>query len=145
MPVPSSIDSDTMRRYNKLIDFAKSKGYAGKPELDHNENLRQQVFNEYNKANPKDTVDYSKVKPIQNEIANYRSNALKAIQAGHGALQEGTTPNSFMPGLSQVDGIFGQKTSQWKFPEAYILNKQTGEKKSIGFAPKVDLLAALNK
>lgn len=134
-----------MAKWNKLISFARSKGYAGKQELDHNPKLRQKVFDEYNKANPNDSVSQDLVQPIQNEIQKYRQSALQAIQSQKGNFDKGVTSTNFMNGISQTDGIFGQKTSQWAFPEAYILNKQTGEKKSIGFAPKVDLLAALNK
>jgi hypothetical protein len=127
------VTSDTMTKWNKLIDFAKAKGYAGLPDLDHNPVLRQKVFDEYNKANPNDTIPQEMVKPIQNEIQNYKQKALSDIKANPGTYAG--DPNSFMQGISQVDGIFGQKTSQWKFPQTYVDAAKT---KSIGFAPQVD-------
>ncbi len=145
VPPSKSVTSDHMRRFNKLVDFAKSKGYAGKVELDHDPLLRKRVFAEYNASNPKDTISEDMVQPIQSEIQNYKQKALSAIQSNKGLMDKGTTSANFMKNISKVDNIFGQYTSQFKFPEAYILDKNTGEKKSIGFAPKVDLLAALNK
>lgn len=145
-PVPE-ITSDHMRRWNKLIDFSKSKGYAGRPELDHNESLRQQVFNEYNKANPNDAIPYSPefVGAIQNEMQTYKQKALSDIQKSKGSMESGTNANNFMSKISKSDNKIGQFTSQEKFPEAYIINKNTGEKKTLGFAPRVNLLAALQK
>lgn len=43
-----------------------------------------------------------------------------------------------MKGISQVDGIFGQKTSQWAFPQTYVEDKAKGEKKLVGLANQVD-------
>lgn len=125
---------DAMRRWNKLIDFAKRKGYAGRQELDHDENLRKQIFQEYNKENPNDAVPIEIVKQVQNEIQTYKSNALKNIAANPDSYKG--KPNNFMPTISQVDGIFGQKTSQWAFPEAYM-QARSGQKELRGFAPLV--------
>ena len=132
-PVP--ITSDTMRRWNNLIDFAKQKGYAGMADLDHNPDLRSKVFAEYNKANPDNSISEDLVKPIQNEIQNYKSQALENIKKNPDSFPG--KPEDFMKGISQVDGIFGQKTSSWKFPEAYMVDKDTNEKKKLGFANQV--------
>src|SRR5450631_3164460 len=110
---PTPITSDQMSKWNKFIDFAKSKGYAGNAALDHDPTLRQKVFDQYNKANPNDAVSQDMVKPVQNEIQNYKQKALDNIKANPGSYT-GKTDN-FMPTISQVDGIFGQKTSQWSF------------------------------
>lgn len=130
---PTKITSETMAKWNKLIDFAKQKGYAGLPDLDHNPILRQKVFDEYNKSNPNDAIPQEMVKPIQNEIQTYKQKALSDIKANPSSFPG--KPEDFMSGISQVDGIFGQKTSQWKFPQTYVDAAKT---KSIGFAPQVD-------
>lgn len=135
---PTAITSDHMRRWNKLIDFAKQKGYSGLADLDHNPVLRQKVFDEYNKSNPNDYIPQEMVKPIQNEIQTYKQKALSDIKANPSTYPG--NPDNFMQGISQVDGIFGQKTSQWKFPQTYVDSAKT---KSIGFAPKVDRQALL--
>lgn len=126
------ISADIMRKWNKLIDFAKQKGYAGKPELDHNPALRQKVFDEYNKLNPDDAIPISIVKSIQAEIKKYRQKVLDDVKAGKGVFPTGVTPDNFMKNISQEDNIFGQKTSQWAFPVGYYQGKE------MGFAPKVD-------
>ena len=136
MPVPNqtqaaptetpSLSSEMMQKWNNLITFAKSKGYSGMEELNHNAKLRQKVFDEYNAANPKDTLDQSIVQPVQDEIQNYKQKALQAIQSGTGQIQGGGAKN-FMAGISKSDGIFGSKTSAWSFPSAYI--QKAGVKK----------------
>lgn len=133
------ITADHMNRWNKLISWSKEKGYAGRPELDHDENLRNKVFMEFNKANPDYAIPIELVKPIQNEIQAYKSKALDLIKQGKGLFKG--EAKDFMKGISQVDGIFGQLTSQWAFPEAYIVNKATGEKQNKGFAPLVPITA----
>ncbi|MEO9210787.1 MAG: hypothetical protein ABI208_06800 [Ginsengibacter sp.] len=140
MPVTpqSTMSSDTMNRWNQFIAYAKQKGYSGMPQLDHDENLRQKVFKEYNAAHPNSQVDYSMVKDVQNEIQNYKQKALQAIKGGSASLSDGANQNNFMSGISPVDGIFGSKTSSWQFPSAYM------NKKRLGFAPKVDMTKALS-
>lgn len=134
-PESTPITADHMRRWNKLIQFAKDKGYAGKEELDHNPELRKKVFDEYNNANPDDTLSIDMVKPIQNEIQTYKKKAIENIKNGKGEYKGNI--DGFMKGISQVDGLFGQKTSQWSFPTAYIEEK--GKKTAVGYAPKVDI------
>lgn len=150
MPVPSQTAQNAITpamqvRWNKLIDFAKAKGYSGMPELDHNPALRQKVFDEYNKANPDDTVPISMVADVQREIQNIRNKSLAAMQSGKYAAAPGVNPNNFMSSISKIDNIFGSKTSSWKFPSAYVEDKKTGDKKNVGFTNKVDLLTVLNK
>lgn len=136
-PQPLEITSDHLRKWNKLIDFAKEKGYAGNRELDHDPMLRKKIFDEFNKANPKDAIPISMVEPLQKEIQSYKTQALENIRKYPDSYKG--DPNAFMEGISQVDGIFGQKTSQWKFPDHYILDKDKNQLARVGFAPKADL------
>lgn len=78
-PTPQ-VTSNHLNRWNKLIQFAKDKGYAGNPMLDHDTNLRKKIFDEYNKANPNDAIPETMVKPIQNEIQAYKQKALNDIK-----------------------------------------------------------------
>lgn len=138
-----TVTSEHMRRWNKLIDFAKEKGYSGLANLDHDPKLRQKVFDEYNKANPNETIPQDMVKPIQNEIQTYKQKALNDIKVNPSSFQG--KPEDFMKGISQVDGIFGQKTSQWKFPQTYV---DSAKSKSIGYANQIGregLLSILTK
>lgn len=137
----TTVTSGHLRKWNKLINFAKQKGYAGNPQLDHDPVLRQRVFDEFNKENPKDAITQDLVKPIQNVIQEYKSKALSDIKAN--PTSYAGDPNNFMSGISQIDGIWGQKTSQWAFPENFIKNKETGEKKAVGLADKAALLKQL--
>lgn len=141
----TEITADHMRRWNRLIDHAKAKGYAGRPELDHDENLRKKVWDDYNKANPNDALPYSHgfVKSVQREMQKYKASASANLQGGKGVFDTGANASNFMSHISQEDGKWGQKSSQEKFPEAYIVEK--GQKTKLGFAPKVNLLAALQQ
>lgn len=121
---PVEVTADHMQRWNKLIDFAKAKGYAGKEELNHNPVLRQKVFDEFNKTNPNDAIPISMVKPIQIEMQKYRQSVLDNYKIGKAAFPEGVTPENFMKDLSKEDNIFGSRTSSWKFPQGYFKGKQ---------------------
>lgn len=126
------VTSDHLSKWNKLIKFARERGYAGKVELDHDSKLRAKVFAEYNKAHPNDAISEAMVKPIQNEIQSYKQQALETIKA-HPESYPGN-PANFMKGISQVDGIFGQLTSAFEFPSHYLVDKQTKERQRLGFA-----------
>lgn len=138
-PTPVGISSQDMAKWNQFIDYNKAKGYSGMKELDHDPALRAKIFNEYNKANPDKAVSQDMVSKVQEEIQNYKNKSLDAIQKGKQMLSEGVTPTNYMKGISKVDNVYGSKTSSWKFPEAYMVNKQTAEKKNLGFANQVDL------
>lgn len=133
------VTPETMEKWNKLIKYAKDKGYSGLPELDHNPTLRQKIFDEYNKVNPNDQIPMSMVKPVQSEMQKYRQKVLDDFKVGKAVFPKGVTPDNFMKNLSQEDNIFGIKTSSWQFPSAYINDKR------IGFAPKVDMQTELKK
>lgn len=135
------VTASHLKKWNKLIQFSKDRGYAGNPELDHNPVLRKKIFDEFNRAYPEDAITEDFVKPIQNEIQTYKQKALGDIRANPTSYSG--NPEHFMSGISQVDGIFGQKTSQWQFPLNYVLDKETGEKNSIGLADKKTLLKVL--
>lgn len=124
------ITADHMRKWNKLIDFAKEKGYSGNRDLDHDPILRKKVFDEYNKANPNDSIPMTMVLPIQNEIQKYKAKTLEEIKGnmakGINQLAPGSTVENFMKDISQVDGIFGQYTSKWKFPLGYFNGGKVG-------------------
>ncbi len=118
------VTQDHMQRWNKLIDFAKQKGYSGKEELNHNPVLRQKIFDEFNKANPSDAIPMSMVKPIQTEMKKYRQSVLDDYKIGKAAFPDGVTPENFMNNLSQEDNIFGSRTSSWKFPPGFFKGTQ---------------------
>lgn len=124
--VKITITPDHMRKWNKLIAFAKEKGYAGNQELDHNPLLRKTIFDEYNKANPKDAIPINTVRSYQDELLKYKAEALANMKANPGT----GDPATFMRWLSKSDNIFGKFTSKQFFPEAYYNGKTQG------FAPQ---------
>lgn len=122
------VTADDMEKWNKLIAYAKLKGYAGQEALNHDPALRQRVFDEYNKANPNDAVPINRVQDYQDELLKYKQKTLNDKKAGI----KMELPANFMNGLSKSDNIFGSLTSQYSFPVGYWQGKKAG------FAPKVD-------
>jgi hypothetical protein len=108
--------------WNKFIDYLDAKGMRGNPALDdRNTDLGRKMLGQYKAANPKSGITYEMIPQVQQELQDYRAEALKKIQAG-GASAGGVQPDQFMPGLSQVDGWLGQKTSNWQFPKATLMD-----------------------
>lgn len=121
-PKPKSLTPQQMGDWNKFLDFVKAKGYEGSAELDKKDkNLGQSLFNEFKKANPKTSIDYSIVPSVQTEMQKLKTNT-------QSFLERRNDPNakSVMSGVSKVDGWMGSKTSQYRFPDIEEKNYHNG-------------------
>ncbi len=133
--------SDKLRNdWNKYVDWLDNIGLKGAPELDKND-LGGAMLDRYKKEHPETSVSRETIDDIQREFARYRAWVLEEVKAGRANLTPGTTPESFMKKLSQIDGIAGQFTTSHKFPDQYLktfYNDKLVEVKKIGFAQGKD-------
>jgi len=112
--------------WNGFADFVKSKGFEGSNKLDARDtNLSRQLFEEYNKGKGTSEYKYDAYVPaVQEEIADYRNTLINKIKAGQMQLQDKAFTGdlstydfdkNFLPGLSNVDGWAGSKTTGFRF------------------------------
>lgn len=139
------INNKTRQDWNDYVDWLDKKGLKGHPSLDTGD-TGNKMIDQYRKENPNTTVSRDMVIPIQKEFSKYRDYALQQIQQGGGAFAPGTTKENFLKSLSIVDGLPGQRTTSYKFPEGYMKNMNTGEIQNKGFMtsdkPAIDQLTA---
>ena len=117
--------------WNGFVDFIKSKGLKGSKLLDRKDlDISHKLFAAYNKIHRR-LVDYgSFVTLVQQDIIEYRKMALEQIRLSR--IKHNENPayplmyagkdESFMAGLSQLDGFAGVKTTSYKFPKEIVLN-----------------------
>jgi hypothetical protein len=65
--------------------------------------------------------------PIQQDFANYRNYALKQVQDGKMGFAPGTNKDNFLKSLSVVDGIPGQRTTSFSYPQSYLDYNDNGK------------------
>lgn len=107
--------------WNDYIDWLERKGLRGHPSLDTQDNGGKMI-DLYRKENPYTSVSRETIIPIQNEFQKYRNWSLDQIKQGKANLNlpKGATIDDYMKDLSIVDGIAGQRTTSFKFPETYL-------------------------
>lgn len=124
------VDNKFRSDWNEYVSWLSKKGYKGNPELDKND-LGGKMIDIYRKENPNTTVSRESIIPLQKEFQNYRQWVLDQAKAGKAQLAEGTTPDNFMKSLSIVDGIPGQRTTSFQFPQSYLQTLENGQTKSV--------------
>lgn len=134
------VTPQNMEDWNNFIKYAQQQGLAGSPKLDvRDQNLGQDLLNNYVKANPNTSLNYALVPKIQQELQYYRQQILDRISKGGGELANGATPENFMSGLSKVDGWLGSRTTSYSFPSAYMHNNNTNTTQALGLAATSNL------
>jgi hypothetical protein len=112
-----------MQQWNMFLDYVKDKGYEGSADLNKkNKNLGASLFADFKKANPNIGIDYSIVPDVQNEMQMLG-------QSARDFAKRRNDPNAenLMTGVSPVDGWFGSKTSQYRFPEQQTVVYNNGQ------------------
>jgi len=131
------VDNTIRLEWNKYLDWLEKKGMRGKADLDKND-LGGKMIDAYRKENPNTPITREMVIPIQKDFGKYRDWSLEEVKAGRSALAEGVTPENYMRALSIVDGIPGQRTTSFKFPNSYLqtldANKKLLSTENKGFA-----------
>lgn len=116
---PPKIDNNVRSAWNQYVQFLDSKGLKGSPVLDHND-MGGKMIDEYRKENPDTPITREMVAPIQQEFAKYRQYMLDQIAQGKGQFGPGVNKDNFMRSLSVVDGVPGQRTTSFQFPQGYL-------------------------
>lgn len=125
------VDDGIRNEWNNFQDYLKTNNLAGSPTLDNRDtNLGVQYLNNYKKLNPNSKLTYDYVKPIQQDLQDYRAKSWQQVQAGKMA-SDAKDYNQYMGHLSQPDGWLGSKTSNSRFPRATFNNKDIGFAKPI--------------
>lgn len=122
-PARRRLTPGEMQQWNMFLDFVKNEGYEGSEDLNKkNKNLGATLFDKFKKANPNISIDYSIVPDVQNEM-QVLGESVRAFAARR------NDPNAanLMTGVSPVDGWFGSKTSQYRFPEQQTVVYNNGQ------------------
>lgn len=125
------VTPQNMQDWNSFIDYLEKEGYKGNADLDiRDKNLSSSLLTQYNKLNPKSTLNYNMVPAFQQEFVNYRQKVIDDFRTGKAGISGLTKDNyssvvgedfsGFWPEISRVDNWLGSKTSKWKFPTLYI-------------------------
>lgn len=133
---PTDVSNKLREDWNKYIDWLEKKGYKGSPALDKND-FGGKMIDMYRRENPQTTVSRETIKPIQQEFSKYRDWSLDQVKQGKAMLSSGATPDNYMKSLSIIDGIAGQRTTSFRFPESYLTTFKNGQNtgtKNLGFA-----------
>lgn len=114
-------------QWNSFIDFLEKEGVKGSPLLDQRDkNLGKFYFQKFVTSNPGITLRYEDVPRIQQELQDYRANLVNQWKNGKVSVDSVKTEDDIMPGLSQVDGWLGSKTSSYKYPVSTDLLTKNG-------------------
>lgn len=147
--------------WNAYTDWLAKKGLKGHPSLDvglGDKNVGMQYVRQYKKENPSSLVSPENINEIQGHFQNYRDFAINQLRNKKAMLNDQIAPNGryvtptenldfFMKDLSKVDGIPGQRTTSWKFPNEFLttiyksptgaVEKKTVENKGLVASPKL--------
>lgn len=134
---PDTVSTVKMNEWNKYITWLKSKGLSGDKRMD-NIDFSKQTLVDYKKENPAVSLTYEDVPMIQKAIIKYREYVLKSFEDNRAKPSNGIKPDksNFMSWALKtgVDGIIGQYTSQFIFPEVYLKDLNSGNVTNLGFA-----------
>ncbi len=120
------------QEWNGFIDYLEKSGYKGSPQLDNkNTALGASLLEQYRKVNPKFSLTYDNVRDVQQDLQDYRKSMIDQYKQGKIVVDGIKSEDEIMPGLSDVDGWLGSKTSSWRFPKA-VLKESKGSVKDFG-------------
>lgn len=110
-----SLSASEKADWNSLLDFMNSKGYRGSKELDKgDDSLAKSIVQQYRQLNPKTSITYDKVRPMQEAVLQDWDTMHKIQQL------QGLKPT--VRQLSPVDGRLGSLTSNAYFPTAQTMD-----------------------
>lgn len=126
------IDNSQMEFWNGFVDYIDQKGYRGNTELDNRDKgLSKTLFNDYAKTK-NFTQSYDEFIPtVQTALQQKRKDLIQTARAGKANINgmveyfgtekpldigDEELEKRFMPGMSQIDGWAGSRTTTYKFP-----------------------------
>lgn len=111
-PKKRRLSPKEMQEWNSYLDFVRSKGMEGSPELNkRDKGLGAQLFAEFKKSNPNVSIGYDVVPLVQNEMQEMQKSTREFLKR-----RNDPNADNVMSGISPVDGWFGSQTSQYRFP-----------------------------
>lgn len=120
-----------MEQWNNFLDYVKIRGYEGSLELNHsNKNLGLTLFNDFKKHDTTATITYDIVFRVQLEMQDLRKKTVQFFKN-----RKDPKADSIMNKISKVDGWFGSRTSQFRFPSVTYSATKNGKvirKKDLG-------------
>lgn len=132
--------------WNNFIDFVDKEGFKGNALLDaKDKNIGLYLMQKYKSQNPQTTVTYIDVPRVQQELQDYRNNLVGQYKKGLISNSGIKSEDEIMPGLSQVDGWLGSKTSQHKFPVAQATTVVNGKSTTKDFGTDIAAFDARKK
>ena len=117
-PAPAAvpIDDNVKQAWNDYTAYLNKKGLMGSATLDAGD-TGLKTLAMYQKANPNSILTKEHIPVIQQAFSDYRGRALADIKSGK-ATGPKNPDETFMPGLSKIDGIPGSMTTSYQFPAA---------------------------
>lgn len=112
-----ALTPQVMQEWNSFLDFVKEEGFEGSPELDKDQTIGKSLLEEYRKLHPYSPLRYEHVSLVQNEMQ-------KLKQSSQDFARRRNDPNAdnIMANVSRIDGWFGSKTSQFRFPAMSVVS-----------------------
>lgn len=147
-PIKNAVASAKLKNdWNNYTTWLKGKGMQGNPALDKND-LGGKMIDQYQKENPTTSINRAAVIPIQQELSKYRDYSINELRNKRATLADAENPNGrfvtptenldgYMRDLSKVDGIAGQRTTSYQFPDRYMKTLDANNKltiQNLGFA-----------
>ena len=138
MPGPvKSLTPVQKQHWNAFVDYMGNQNLKGNAILDQRDkSIGQQAFLRFKAANPGVSLKYEDVPVVQKELQDYRSDLVNKYKSGQAKVDGVKNEDEIMPGLSDVDGWIGSKTSSHKFPVASFTSAK-GEKTDYGTNTKL--------
>ena len=125
-PTDPQVSSKLRRDWNDYVQYLADRGMKGNPVLDKN-GVWADWIEKYRKDNPGTSISKETIPAIQQEFQKYRDWGLNEIKSGRMKFAPQTNESNYLKDLSQVDGIAGQRTTSFKFPETYLNTFDNGK------------------
>ena len=121
-PAPAPINDNIKQAWNDYTAYLNKKGLMGSATLDAGD-TGLKTLAMYQKENPSTILTKEHIPIIQQAFSDYRGRALADIKAGR-ATGPKNPDETFMPGLSKIDGIPGSMTTSYQFPAGNITHQE---------------------
>ena len=121
-PAKSGVTPQQQRDWNDYVNWLGQKGIKAHPDLNKGEgddNNGIKVLKKYIELHPNTSLTPDIVPHIQQSFIDMRNHLLDEVKKGNMKLDKGVTPDNFLKDLSGVDGVPGQNTTRYQFPEVY--------------------------
>jgi hypothetical protein len=140
---PPGLTPQQRAQWNMFIDYLDKQGVKGSPLLDQRDkNLGQYYFQKFASTNPGLQITYNDVPRVQQELQDYRNNLVGQWKAGKVQGVDIKTEDDIMPGLSNVDGWLGSKTSSYRYPTASSTVTANGKTSKVDYGTNTEAFDA---